>query len=57
MVEAAGYTPPPMLWAMWMKWWRRRESNPRPEILPRDFYVRSPELLIRLTVPLQAKLP
>jgi hypothetical protein len=24
----------------WNSWWRRRESNPGPEVLPAGFYVR-----------------
>jgi hypothetical protein len=24
-----------------IKWWRRRESNPRPEVLYRQFYILS----------------
>lgn len=26
---------------IFLKWWRRRESNPRPEALVRQFYMRS----------------
>ena len=30
-----------------IKWWRRRESNPRPEILPSSFYMLSSSLSYR----------